>query len=37
VSDKKIMRGQGGSLFTRGVTMLTMLLMLGAAAGLFIF
>lgn len=36
-NDKKIMRGQGGSLFTRAVTTLTMLLMFGAAIGLFIF
>jgi Mn2+/Fe2+ NRAMP family transporter len=36
-NDKKIMRGQSGSLFTRGVVTLTMLLMFGAAIALFVF
>lgn len=36
-SDKKIMRGQCGSRFTRGMVALATLLMFGAAAALFIF
>ena len=36
-NDRKIMRGQCGSLFTRGVVTLTMLLMFGAAIALFVF
>lgn len=36
-NDKKIMRGQSGSLFTRGVVALTTVLMFGAAIAMFIF
>ena len=37
VNDKKIMRGQSGSLFTRGVVTLTTIVMFGAAIAMFVF
>ncbi len=37
VNDKKIMLGQSGSLFTRGVVMLTTIAMFGAAIAMFVF
>ncbi len=37
VNDKTIMRGQSGSLFTRGVVTLTTILMFGAAIAMFVF
>jgi Mn2+/Fe2+ NRAMP family transporter len=36
-NDKKIMRGQSGSLFTRGVVTLAAILMFGAAIAMFVF
>ena len=36
-NDRKIMRGQSGSLFTRGVVTLTMVVMFAAAVAMFVF